>query len=136
MSRRDRSTSGLGRLVVPLRPVATRLLLLCGAAALALSGCALWRIGQSAELARQSQALQQRVPNAALRLLIVGDSTAVGTGASSPQASLAGLIAHEQPQWWIENRAQFADALPQLAGPERFDNLRLHTAACGVLGPS
>jgi lysophospholipase L1-like esterase len=101
------------------------LLWVAGAAVLAFSGCAAWRIGQSMELARRSEPLQQQPVGATLRLLIVGDSTAVGTGASSPQSSLAGLIASGHPRLWIENRARdgarFADVLAQLTGPERFD---------------
>lgn len=107
------------------RPAGMALLLLSGAALLVLSGCAAWRIGQSVELARRSEPFQQRPASAALRLLVVGDSTAVGTGATSANTSLAGLIGSEHPRLWIENRAQdgakFADVLRQLSGPERFD---------------
>lgn len=92
---------------------------------LTLTGCAAWRIGQSAELARLSEPFQQRPDKPTRRLLIVGDSTAVGTGASSPARSLAGLIAQRHPSWWIENRAQdgatFAQTLDQLAGEAPFD---------------
>lgn len=98
--------------------------LLLAAAALALltlTGCAAWRIAQSAELARQSEPLQVQPPTPVLRLLVVGDSTAVGTGASTPQASLAGLLAARFPGLLIENRARdgatFADVARQLAGP-------------------
>lgn len=89
---------------------------------LTLAGCAVWRVSQSAELARQSEPLQVRPPAPALRLLVVGDSTAVGTGASTPQASLAGLLAARFPGLLIENRARdgatFADVAAQLAAPE------------------
>jgi lysophospholipase L1-like esterase len=99
--------------------------LLACAALLLTSGCALWRIGQSAELARLSEPLQQTPARPALRLLIVGDSTAVGTGAASPADSLAGLIAKDHPSLLIENRARdgakFADVLRQLADNSRFD---------------
>ena len=112
-------------------------LLLCGATLLTLPGCAVWRIEQAAELARQSEPLQQRVAGAALRLLIVGDSTAVGTGATSARTSLAGLIARDHPRLWIENRAQdgakFADVLPQLAGPERFDIVLIQAGGNDVI---
>lgn len=62
---------------------------------LTTSGCAAWRIKQSADLARQSQPFEASPQNAGASLLVVGDSTAVGTGASSPAASLAGLLARE-----------------------------------------
>lgn len=60
-----------------------------------------------------------------LRLLIVGDSTAVGTGATMPQASVAGLLGQAFPGLQIVNRARdgakFAAVLAQLEGDERFD---------------
>lgn len=103
-------------------------LVLCGATAIAVLAGLLrtaWRLQQAAELARQSEAFQSRPADAALRLLIVGDSTAVGTGASSPRYSLAGLIAARFPLTWIVNQAQdgatWADLPRQLAGDERFD---------------
>ncbi len=95
---------------------------------LTLSGCAAWRIGQSAELARRSEPLQQTPAAATVRLLIVGDSTAVGTGASTAQRSLAGLLAQDHPGLRIDNRARdgakFADVLTQFGtlGPaDRYD---------------
>ena len=103
----------------------TGLALLAGAALLFTAGCAAWRIGQSIELARLSEPLQQLPPNAVLRLLVVGDSTAVGTGADSASDSVAGLIANAYPRLLIENRAQdgarMADVVQQLDGAERFD---------------
>lgn len=90
-----------------------------------VTGQAAWRIKQSAALARQSEPLQA-LPDAPLKsMLIVGDSTGVGTGASSPAHSVAGLIARDHPQWRIVNRsedgARFADIALQLQGDERFD---------------
>ncbi|MDO9286719.1 MAG: GDSL-type esterase/lipase family protein [Aquabacterium sp.] len=94
-------------------------------ALLAVAGQAAWRIGEASTLARLSEPLQRAPPNARLRLLIVGDSTAVGTGASSTRTSLAGLIARAYPALAIENRAQdgarFADVEAQLAGERHFD---------------
>jgi len=93
------------------------------------AGCAASRLQVSAELVRESEPFQASPDAAAHRLLIVGDSTAVGTGASSPQASLAGLIAAEHADWAIANRARdgakFADVVEQLAGDERFDTVLL-----------
>lgn len=92
---------------------------------LTTSGCAAWRIRQSVELARQSEPYQATPAGASARLLVVGDSTAVGTGASSPGASLAGLIARDHPQLTIVNRARdgakFSDIARQLEGDDRFD---------------
>ena len=93
---------------------------------LATSGCAAWRIGKASELAQRSEPLQQVPADPALRLLIVGDSTGVGTGASAPQASLAGLLAQTYPRLQIDNRARdgatFADVIGQLdAVTARYD---------------
>lgn len=96
-----------------------------GAMALATAGCAVWRVGEARELARRSEPFEQRPQGATRRLLIAGDSTAVGTGASSPAHSVAGLIAQQQPRLSIENRgrdgALFGDVAEQLLRPGRFD---------------
>lgn len=93
-------------------------LVIAGAMLLAVSGCAAWRIGQSADLASHSEPLQHRPAGATASLLIVGDSTGVGTGASSPRSSVAGLLAQGHPKLRIDNRARdgakFADVLTQL----------------------
>lgn len=113
-----------------MRPtrLATLLLITGGAVLLTLSGCAVWRIAESAELARRSEPLQQTPAEATVKLLIVGDSTAVGTGASSAQHSLAGLLAQDHPMLRIDNRAcdgaKFSDVLRQLSGlgvADRYD---------------
>ena len=103
-------------------------LLWSGAAAtvlILLAGCTASRLRDVSELARLSEPLQRPVEQARARLLIVGDSTAVGTGASSPGASLAGLLAQAYPGLHIENRGRDGatlEALPkQLAGNARFD---------------
>jgi lysophospholipase L1-like esterase len=110
---------------------------LAGMTVLAVTGCTVWRIGQSAELARQSEPLQVRPAAPALRLLVVGDSTAVGTGASTPAHSLAGLLAARFPGLLIENRARdgatFADVAAQLAGAERFDMVLVQAGGNDVI---
>ena len=99
--------------------------LLIGAVLVSTAGCAAWRLGRAAELARKSTPLQVAPEQATLRLLMVGDSTAVGTGASNPQASLAGLLAQSYPHLAIENRARdgarFDGAVEQLASGGQFD---------------
>lgn len=95
------------------------------ATVLVLSGCAASRISASAQLARESEPFQHNPPNTALRLLIVGDSTGVGTGASRPQNSVAGLLAQSFPRLAIENRARdgatFEGLVQQLERGGRFD---------------
>jgi lysophospholipase L1-like esterase len=98
---------------------------LAALAVLATTGCAAWRVGQSVTLARQSEPFEVSPAQATASLLVVGDSTAVGTGASSPATSIAGLIARDHPQLTIVNRARdgarFADIAGQLEGQQRFD---------------
>jgi lysophospholipase L1-like esterase len=109
-----------------VRPLGSRVLL-WSAVAIVLMVCArtAWRLHESAELVRLSKPLQRAPLQPALRLLIVGDSTAVGTGATAPQASVAGLLGQSFPRLEIDNRARdgakFAGLLTQLHGDERFD---------------
>ena len=99
--------------------------LVMGLVVLSTAGCAASRLWRAAELARASTPLQAVPPSAALRLLVVGDSTAVGTGASSGQTSLAGLLAQSYPNLLIDNRAQdgarFDGVVEQLSAGGRFD---------------
>jgi lysophospholipase L1-like esterase len=105
----------------------TRLLLSGAAVAMlvVLAGCTASRLRDAAELARLSEPLQRHVEQPRARLLIVGDSTAVGTGASAPGASLAGLLAQAYPGLHIENRgrdgATLGELPQQLQGTTRFD---------------
>lgn len=82
------------------------------------TGCSLWRIGESASLSREGTAFQHHPEQPGLRLLLVGDSTGAGTGASSPQTSLAGLLARDFARLHIDNLARpgarFAQVLTQL----------------------
>lgn len=108
-------------------PVLLALTVIAALAVLGESGRVAWRISQSAELARQSEPFQASPTQPVATLLIVGDSTGVGTGASSPGQSLAGLIAIDHPHLQIVNRAKdgakFADIASQLEalGDQRFD---------------
>lgn len=108
------------------RPLGTRILLWTAVTiGLAVGARTGWRLHESVELTRLSKPLQRALAQPSLRLLIVGDSTAVGTGANAPQASLAGLLGEHFPGLQIENRARdgamFAELMAQLAGDERVD---------------
>ncbi|TWO69430.1 GDSL family lipase [Caenimonas sedimenti] len=90
------------------------------------SGWTGWKLRESARLARESEPFQAQPVNAVASLLIVGDSTAVGTGASSATRSIGGLIGIGNPQLRVVNRAangaRYEDFARQLqAGTERFD---------------
>lgn len=104
------------------------LVVLAGAVVLIASGCTVWRMQEAAALAALSEPYEQSGAGfdaSAGRLLIVGDSTAVGTGASSPRASVAGLIGRDFPGLSITNRARdgarFVNIAQQLRGADTFD---------------
>ncbi len=84
-------------------------IILLVAAALALylliSGAFMyWRFKVGQGLAQSAVAFQKPDSHAELRFLFLGDSTAVGVGASDPSKSLAGLFAKDFPTAQIENR--------------------------------
>ena len=96
------------------------------AGALLITACAPWRMWTAAELADEARAYTARPDQPLKRLLVVGDSTAVGTGASAPQDSVPGLIGQQHPQWRIDNLAangaKFADVIEQLeSAPSGYD---------------
>jgi len=108
------------------RPLASQVLLWSAIAIFVGVGArAAWRLLESAELVRLSSPLQRSPVQPTRRLLIIGDSTAVGTGATTPRASVAGLLGRQFPHLHIDNRARdgarFADLIEQLDGDERFD---------------
>ena len=72
-------------------------------AALALGGCAAWRISEGRDLARAGVPFEAHPSNPAARLLVVGDSTAVGTGATSPATSVPGRLGAQFPNADIVN---------------------------------
>jgi CBS domain-containing protein/lysophospholipase L1-like esterase len=92
-----------------------------------------WQVKQatrrSRRVAGQARAFEVHPPQSRVRVLLLGDSTGVGVGAGSPEASLPGLLAAEFPQVEIVNRscngARVADVLRQLApsldSGERYD---------------
>lgn len=96
-----------------------------------------WRVHESLELARVSEALQRTPDRPRMRLLIVGDSTSVGTGASASHASVAGLLAQSFPSLLIENRARdgakLAELLSQLRGDDRFDMVLVQAGGNDVI---
>jgi lysophospholipase L1-like esterase len=95
------------------------------------------RIGE--ELAANAIAFQWLAACEGPRVLVVGDSTGVGTGAARPEDSLAGLLARDFPHATIVNRARNGartlDALGQLAdeGDARYDVILAHIGGNDVL---
>ncbi len=86
----------------------TRRLLLAavGLSGLLLAGCMAWRLGEARALAAASEPFQQQPDAPLLHLLVVGDSTGVGTGASQPSRSVAGLLGTAHPRLAVHNRAR------------------------------
>lgn len=115
-------------------------LILAAAAAIAtLAGCAAQRIETSRQLAREAVPFAVEPTQARARLLIVGDSTAVGTGASGPAKSVAGQLAARSSSLAIDNLARngarFADLDAQLdaAAGKRYDAILIMAGGNDVL---
>lgn len=120
------------------RPKAKLLLWSALAVALLLLGSrTAGRLRDSADLVQHSQAFQRAVERPQARLLIVGDSTAVGTGGTAAQHSVAGQLGAAYPRLHIENRgrngARFGDVLQQLEGAERFDIVLIQAGGNDVI---
>lgn len=86
---------------------------------------AAWRVSEAFAFANQSTPFQSEPEQAEASLLVVGDSTATGAGASTAETSVPGLIGAAHPRLRIENRARvgarYREVLAQLDGTERFD---------------
>ncbi|MDM0075197.1 GDSL-type esterase/lipase family protein [Variovorax sp. J2P1-59] len=93
--------------------------------AAATAGYAVLRLRQSARLAHKGHPFDKLARAEGARLLVVGDSTAKGTGASGPECSLPGLLCRANPSLTVVNHGQdgarFEDFLAQLEADERFD---------------
>lgn len=116
------------------------------ATAVALVSAALvlrWRDLQRCEqlgewLAERARPFARPVAGAHRRVLVVGDSTGVGTGASHAGDSLAGRLASDFPAVEIVNRAcngaKTRDALRQLADDGgRYDVVLIHVGGNDIL---
>ncbi|MDM0019991.1 SGNH/GDSL hydrolase family protein [Variovorax saccharolyticus] len=93
--------------------------------AAATAGYAALGLQRSKRLARRARPFERSARAEGARLLVVGDSTAAGAGASAPESSLPGLLGRANPSLTVVNRAEpgarFADIAAQLEGDERFD---------------
>ncbi len=83
-------------------------------------------------LADNAVPFERILPDAEMQILVIGDSTAVGTGAQTPEASLAGLVGQTFPDASVRNLgvngARTADLIPRLEKiqDQHFDLLMLH----------
>jgi lysophospholipase L1-like esterase len=95
------------------------------------------RIGES--LAAVSAAFECRACVEGPRVLFVGDSVAVGCGATRPEDSIAGLLSLEFPHATIVNRAcngaRVGEAIAQLraSGEERFEAILMNVGGNDIL---
>lgn len=78
-------------------------------------------------------------PQARKRILIIGDSTSYGTGATDPKLSLAGRLIQDFPEYEIvnasENGINIKRLYEKLAGlsHERFDMIQIHIGGVDTL---
>ena len=83
-----------------------------------LTGCMASRLSVAKDLAQEARPYSAAPAQPTRSLLVVGDSTGVGTGASRPEERMVGLIGQAHPDWRIDNRAvngaRFADVVAQL----------------------
>lgn len=82
-------------------------------------------------LVRSSAPYQKIVSGATTRVLIVGDSTGVGVGATRGEDSLAGRLSQDHPDWSIDNlsvsgrkTAELISVL-RVLGPHQYDRIIL-----------
>lgn len=87
----------------------------------------LWHLSLNRSLASRAKAFSVHHQYPLKKVLILGDSTAVGTGADRPEDTLSGKLARDIPQVTIHNRsgngARVRDLLPilQSIGSARYD---------------
>ncbi|MGE5844451.1 MAG: SGNH/GDSL hydrolase family protein [Syntrophaceae bacterium] len=98
------------------------------------------RINRGTQIAEASRPFELRNPGALQRILVVGDSTGVGTGAARPEESVAGRIAAEFPAIEVtnlaRNGAKAKDALKQLdsVAEAGFDLVLVQVGGNDILG--
>lgn len=110
--------------VVTRQPAAAHPAVRWAAAAAGLAGAAVtartaWRLRQSRRLLADARPYQQQPAAPTRHLLVIGDSTAVGTGAASPCDSVPGRIGRAHPDWRIDNLAANGARVSELAAQLR-----------------
>lgn len=75
-----------------------------------------WRIAEAARLLRGSRPYQSSPADPMASMLVVGDSTGVGAGASLPERSVAGLLGTAYPRLRVVNRARNGAKWSEFAG--------------------
>jgi lysophospholipase L1-like esterase len=133
----ETAPSGLAR--GPLTRLAVPIIALAGALA---QTAYVWRgIERARAFAAEGRRYQRRVSTPVLRILILGDSTGVGIGATCREDSIAGLLATEFPQADIVNVSQSGARVAHVARQARrcirvgwhFDLALVHVGGNDVL---
>ncbi len=97
------------------------------------------RMGHGAALVQRSMAFSTHPPQPTFRILVAGDSTAVGTGVQHPKESVAGRLAQDLPHAEITNIGVNGLKTRAVAGrlaerpSERFDLIVLQTGGNDIL---
>lgn len=107
---------------------------------LVYSGISFWRgVLVSKKIVSSSVAFSQDSNDFSRTLLVLGDSTAVGVGASAPEESVAGLLAQARAVTYTENRAasgaRAGDLLSQFSKSslERYDIILVQIGANDII---
>lgn len=87
------------------------------------TGCMAHRLSVARELAANAERFSAAPEHPERRILVVGDSTGLGTGADAAADSVPGRIGAAHPRWLIdnlaENGAKYDDAATQLEGTQK-----------------
>lgn len=88
----------------------------------------------------KSSVFERTIPGASFRILVLGDSTAVGTGASKPEDSTAGRLAAKYPNAEVVNLAKSGDKIEDLewilktiSDTERYDIVLIQIGANDII---
>ena len=98
------------------------------------------RIILSKIIARKTTVVQQPSPNASRHILVIGDSTAYGTGAEKREHSLVGRLARDYPDAHIDNfsengmsLAKLFKKLNDLPFNRKYDLIMIHIGGIDVI---
>lgn len=97
-----------------------------------------WRFMIGKNLAKQSQSFSYKLDDPVQRILIIGDSTAVGTGTKDPINSTAGYFHQDFPKAEITNLAKNGAKLDEISSmldqvQDKFDLILIQAGANDIL---
>lgn len=92
------------------------------------------RIQQMKKLIKESVPFRHINPEASLKILIIGDSSAIGTGAEHPGTSVAGLFGTDFPEAHIINQGENFLTTPDLAKKLQLEKRERYNLSLVFLG--